>query len=1409
MAIFSLFSSKSKSSNNNRWSKAPSSPTQPNAPATSLLQLKLPSPSLLVDSPSRLVVDRPAMLAINANLNSLGSSAELSGGEDSTPLSSPWIEVDEVIELEEGKRQRENLEKEQGDRRLGRARLEVEDVIDLLRECGSVIRSRGSTTLGIFRPYRLAESPPAIRKLSILFLSYAQEFDASKDIWGNKVSKDKKFEQLKDELKYTGIHDVVSVIKWGLRHLVYSTPFDGSTSTTKPFAWYNKFTSLSSSELNPTDAFNTLLLPLLPPTSQQILLESLYLLEALTANSELNAMTARKLSRTIALYIFGLANPSKEWTGASSSSRKGSSFDELYVSWQEAGDVLEGVFKAYLRNQPSLPKRLKEVLDGYPGKSSADGTGRKVRVLRIEVQSQGDWRVKEGEEGINDQNNGLAKKLRGRRTPLEILSASMEGKKVETFAEEEEDTEEEEARREWSILVGESKIHGDPRELLSEETRRILELVGLAALPSSTKIEPIITTALTPLNSSPTSPPKWTRSNSEFNLSSSSSYLAPMSSYGNSRATSTYSTLSTSVVTTNGTDPTVKTMRRITPSWADFSSSGFQETLDHFGLEAPITPLKPSPVITVKSDNSRASKTSGMKRSKSVRLSDILPPVDAFDATRETITTILSVKIFEIDEEFSDVWLDTLVDPACSNWPSFIIADLLPSLVTRLSLSSSTPSKPIEKLLVIESLIPYKAYTPSIASTSRSIPRSVSTSKGWNKRVSGIFSSNLTGKVRTVNGGMSSSPSITSFSNQSTSTLKRSIKLKPDIEPILEATSPVSTPKKPSNESKSIKSTVESPPRVKVPTTPLAIMIQPLPPTPRPITPPPRSSTTISRPYTPDIPSTPSRPTRNPSRISLRSMQSFHTDRSSSRMEGSRSNSINKDDLLMMGEKLEGRRRTRKDSGLSEVIFMGTTVTRNSPESKSEHKVGEEDSKPEAALPTDNNSPIFSTPDSLPSELHQSPESSASPLPLPISQSPAGLVLAPITASKIGEVIAPLPGSPISIAPSIERVRTVPNSPISISPIVPREKIVGLESEPIVIVASEESIRRPSRKFDFLLTFLTFIRANSLSRLVSTSSSLTPIMIKPLSSIATPPQTPTKPIRAASIPAPAAPSSTATLAIPVIVGAPLSLSVSSSSSARTIVLENSFSGNKSLQSPPSPTTALTPTKKLSNAIGSLLRRKKSVAPNSGRSSTSALSLTGKVTEKEQEKALRETQKKQAKEDKKTTPVAVSSVKKRVLEIEAEEAAKLREVKTSNGDDVIISGGSRMGSLSEGSRKSPKAVAQVLSPVDVPSESSKVQEAVSPSTQQIPPTSSIPFNMRPQSGADVSPRSPDVMSFPRSPSESTIIPLPSTFIPSTLSVPESIEEKEGGASEATRLGSFSSTASADTTTSFQTANSDYE
>lgn len=209
-SFLSLFSSKTKASR----SKAPPliSTTSKRAPVASLPQLKLPSPSLLIDSTSQLISD-PSPSA---------QSAE----------SSPWVKVDEG----EGK-ERDVEDARAETRTLGKVKLGVGEVTELMRECGSVVRERGqsplrqserlaelnartgSTTLGIFRPYRFAESPSLIRKLSLLFLAYAQDYSpvsdsAHTDLWGSKNSKAAKLERFREELKYAGVHDVVIVLKW-------------------------------------------------------------------------------------------------------------------------------------------------------------------------------------------------------------------------------------------------------------------------------------------------------------------------------------------------------------------------------------------------------------------------------------------------------------------------------------------------------------------------------------------------------------------------------------------------------------------------------------------------------------------------------------------------------------------------------------------------------------------------------------------------------------------------------------------------------------------------------------------------------------------------------------------------------------------------------------------------------------------------------------------------------------------------------------------------------------------------------------------------------------------------------------------------------------------------------------------
>lgn len=84
----------------------------------------------------------------------------------------------------------------------------------------------GAVTLGLFRPYRFAESPIAFRKLCVLFLAYVQmNYQSGKTKAKTTTttttkleevfnSKEKKLERFREELKFAGIHDVVALLKW-------------------------------------------------------------------------------------------------------------------------------------------------------------------------------------------------------------------------------------------------------------------------------------------------------------------------------------------------------------------------------------------------------------------------------------------------------------------------------------------------------------------------------------------------------------------------------------------------------------------------------------------------------------------------------------------------------------------------------------------------------------------------------------------------------------------------------------------------------------------------------------------------------------------------------------------------------------------------------------------------------------------------------------------------------------------------------------------------------------------------------------------------------------------------------------------------------------------------------------------
>lgn len=599
-------------------------------------------------------------------------------------------------------------------------------------------------------------------------------------------------------------------------------------------------------------------------------------------------MTYRKLSRTLGMYVFGLAPPAREWRD----------WEHLYLTWREAGDVLEGTFRAYLRNQRSLPKRLREIVQVYP---SAPDRGRRIRVIRIEVESQGDWR---SEEEINDQRTGYQiggiggksgkeglYEKRGRREPLEILRAAFQASSANPDSNN--------ATRDWKLIVEQGNVSGYAKRVLGDETSRVLELVGLDNLPSAASKD-----ERDSLN--PNTPTKRSRS---ISANGASSTLSPYST--STSASRPQNGTARGKENAAGVSASTKAARRMTPSWSDFASTGFAEKgslfeTSEFGLVKPQPSLQPPS----RSNSTRLIRANSRAKSQPVKtvldtsyptgltLTDpsTLDIPSSGLPVREEISEIVGIRYYEVDEEFADVWLDTLVDgTAAASWPSFILSAISPSLVQRINaLHASSSTEAADHILVIETLIPYKSADRAASITSnKSFSISSKSRRPWNQRVSGMFASSNSMRSKMSASQSNASDLTLRAMNSNVPSLPTTPTMKPrplksnnydTFAAIPELPSPTPSPTK---LSRTLSPSLASKPTV----TSAAIF---LPATPRPkqasLSPPPvltalqtNNVSTSSLVSSNGIPSpasliSPHRPLKNPSRTSLSSIRTIPSD---------------------------------------------------------------------------------------------------------------------------------------------------------------------------------------------------------------------------------------------------------------------------------------------------------------------------------------------------------------------------------------------------------------------------------------------------------------------------------------------------------------------------------------------------
>ncbi|TKY87530.1 hypothetical protein EX895_003544 [Sporisorium graminicola] len=266
---------------------------------------------------------------------------------------------------------------------LTNARLDVSQARDLVRMCGLHIRERGLDTSGLFRPFRIAESQDHVYHMIQLFLlsidvsTYISVFPilpenaldrfghsgatAANGVNNSVTSQQAKSkvagEELDKELRYATPHDVVSVMKWGLRHVRLRTSDFNSKDADE---WYDVFVASERESGYHARAIADLLHPKLPQATAELLSEVLDLMASVAAHSSSNHMPASALCKVLGFWLFGrigVAHPPP-------------TVNELIEAVNRTSGMAEHLLLAHIRSQAavtfSMPLRLTELVQRYP-----------------------------------------------------------------------------------------------------------------------------------------------------------------------------------------------------------------------------------------------------------------------------------------------------------------------------------------------------------------------------------------------------------------------------------------------------------------------------------------------------------------------------------------------------------------------------------------------------------------------------------------------------------------------------------------------------------------------------------------------------------------------------------------------------------------------------------------------------------------------------------------------------------------------------------------------------------------------------------------------------------------------------------------------------------------------------------
>jgi len=155
----------------------------------------------------------------------------------------------------------------------------------------------------------------------------------------SEISENSPKASFESELRYTrDPQDVAAVLRWGLRHLQLANNSFGSSSTKDD--WYRAFSTTESSQSFPRNAFDTILVPLLPPEHAELVKAVLDLVSSLAAHSEANGISGNKLSKVLGWWLVG---------GRDGKTKSVKEWIEFYKDWEATAREFEHLFLAYVR----------------------------------------------------------------------------------------------------------------------------------------------------------------------------------------------------------------------------------------------------------------------------------------------------------------------------------------------------------------------------------------------------------------------------------------------------------------------------------------------------------------------------------------------------------------------------------------------------------------------------------------------------------------------------------------------------------------------------------------------------------------------------------------------------------------------------------------------------------------------------------------------------------------------------------------------------------------------------------------------------------------------------------------------------------------------------------------------------